>query len=79
MKLLLLGAGESGKSTFLKQMRIIHGVNFEPELVKEYQFVIYQNVIRGNNINVLQINIYNTELKLKINYLIITGRNASIN
>lgn len=47
MKLLLLGAGESGKSTFLKQMRIIHGVNFEPELIKEYQTIIYQNVIRG--------------------------------
>ncbi|XP_037959585.1 guanine nucleotide-binding protein subunit alpha homolog [Teleopsis dalmanni] len=47
VKLLLLGAGESGKSTFLKQMRIIHGVNFEPELIREYQHVIYQNVIRG--------------------------------
>lgn len=47
MKLLLLGAGESGKSTFLKQMRIIHGIKFEPELVREYQLVIYQNVVRG--------------------------------
>ncbi|XP_044317410.1 guanine nucleotide-binding protein subunit alpha homolog [Drosophila rhopaloa] len=47
VKLLLLGAGESGKSTFLKQMRIIHGVNFEYELLREYQNVIYQNVIRG--------------------------------
>lgn len=45
--MLLLGAGESGKSTFLKQMRIIHGVNFEPELVREYQQVIYQNLIKG--------------------------------
>lgn len=47
VKVLLLGAGESGKSTFLKQMRIIHGVNFEPELVREYQQVIYQNLIKG--------------------------------
>ncbi|XP_067620401.1 guanine nucleotide-binding protein subunit alpha homolog [Eurosta solidaginis] len=47
VKLLLLGAGESGKSTFLKQMRIIHGISFEPELIREYQYVIYQNVIRG--------------------------------
>ncbi|KAK0074318.1 hypothetical protein PV325_008529, partial [Microctonus aethiopoides] len=47
VKLLLLGAGESGKSTFLKQMRIIHGIKFEPELIKEYQHVIYQNIIKG--------------------------------
>lgn len=47
VKLLLLGAGESGKSTFLKQMRIIHGVRFETELVREYQQVIYQNVVKG--------------------------------
>lgn len=47
MKLLLLGAGESGKSTFLKQMRIIHGIKFEPELMREYQRVIYQNIVRG--------------------------------
>lgn len=47
VKLLLLGAGESGKSTFLKQMRIIHGVKFESDLVKEYQHVIYQNIVKG--------------------------------
>ncbi|RZF42697.1 hypothetical protein LSTR_LSTR001492 [Laodelphax striatellus] len=47
VKLLLLGAGESGKSTFLKQMKIIHGLKFEPELVKEYQQVIYQNIVKG--------------------------------
>lgn len=47
VKLLLLGAGESGKSTFLKQMKIIHGIKFEPDLVNEYQVTIYQNIIRG--------------------------------
>lgn len=47
MKLLLLGAGESGKSTFLKQMRIIHGIKFEPELIREYHHVIYQNIVKG--------------------------------
>ncbi|CAH0554507.1 unnamed protein product [Brassicogethes aeneus] len=47
VKLLLLGAGESGKSTFLKQMRIIHGINFESHLIKDFQQVIYQNVIKG--------------------------------
>nr|AJQ81034.1 G protein alpha subunit 12 [Lygus hesperus] len=47
VELLLLGAGESGKSTFLKQMRIIHGIKFEPELIKEFQQVIYQNIVKG--------------------------------
>ncbi|XP_017771838.1 PREDICTED: guanine nucleotide-binding protein subunit alpha homolog [Nicrophorus vespilloides] len=47
VKLLLLGAGESGKSTFLKQMRIIHGIKFEQDLIREYQQIIYQNVVRG--------------------------------
>lgn len=28
-------------------MRIIHGVHFEPDLVREYQHVIYQNLIKG--------------------------------
>lgn len=47
VKVLLLGAGESGKSTFLKQMRIIHGIKFENELIREYQQVIYQNLVKG--------------------------------
>ncbi|XP_045480959.1 guanine nucleotide-binding protein subunit alpha homolog [Harmonia axyridis] len=47
VKLFLLGAGESGKSTFLKQMRIIHGMKFDHEYLKEFQQVIYENVVRG--------------------------------
>lgn len=47
VKLLLLGAGESGKSTFLKQMKIIHGVRFERDQLLEYQQIIYQNVVKG--------------------------------
>lgn len=47
VKLLLLGAGESGKSTFLKQMRIIHNFTFDPEQLLEYRAVVFQNVLRG--------------------------------
>lgn len=47
VKLLLLGAGESGKSTFLKQMRIIHGYRFGLEEIDEYRETIYKNVVMG--------------------------------
>ncbi|KAH9365408.1 hypothetical protein HPB48_021657 [Haemaphysalis longicornis] len=47
VKLLLLGAGESGKSTFLKQMRIIHNFTFDPEQLLEFRAVVFQNVLRG--------------------------------
>lgn len=47
VKLLLLGAGESGKSTFLKQMRIIHGYNFDQEVLSEFRTVVFQNVVKG--------------------------------
>jgi len=45
IKLLLLGTGESGKSTFIKQMRIIHGAGYsENDRKKEYTRVVYRNV-----------------------------------
>jgi len=47
VKLLLLGAGESGKSTFLKQMRIIHNINYDVTAQLEFRKIIYQNIIRG--------------------------------
>ena len=46
-KILLLGSGESGKSTFLKQMKIIHGEGFSQELLLEYQQTIYLNLVKG--------------------------------
>ncbi|XP_063146980.1 guanine nucleotide-binding protein subunit alpha-15-like [Candoia aspera] len=44
LKLLLLGTGESGKSTFIKQMRIIHGVGYTEEDRKDFAKVVYQNI-----------------------------------
>jgi len=37
IKLLLLGAGESGKSTIVKQMKIIHESGFTSEDFKQYR------------------------------------------
>ncbi|XP_029015379.1 guanine nucleotide-binding protein subunit alpha-13b [Betta splendens] len=47
VKILLLGAGESGKSTFLKQMRIIHGQDFDQKAKEEFRATIFSNVIKG--------------------------------
>lgn len=50
VKILLLGAGESGKSTFLKQMRIIHGQDFDQQAREEFRATIYSNIIKGNRV-----------------------------
>ncbi|XP_020558389.1 guanine nucleotide-binding protein G(q) subunit alpha isoform X1 [Oryzias latipes] len=44
LKLLLLGTGESGKSTFIKQMRIIHGSGYTEEDKRGFTKLVYQNI-----------------------------------
>lgn len=38
------GTGESGKSTFIKQMRIIHGAGYSEEDRKGFRPLVYQNI-----------------------------------
>ncbi|MED6253941.1 Guanine nucleotide-binding protein subunit alpha-14 [Ataeniobius toweri] len=45
LKLLLLGTGESGKSTFIKQMRIIHGKGYNESDRKSFIKLVCQNII----------------------------------
>ncbi|XP_065359956.1 G protein alpha i subunit [Calliphora vicina] len=47
VKLLLLGAGESGKSTIVKQMKIIHESGYSQEECEEYRRVVYSNTIQS--------------------------------
>ncbi|XP_064543800.1 G protein alpha q subunit-like isoform X2 [Drosophila montana] len=44
LKLLLLGTGESGKSTFIKQMRIIHGSGYSDDDKRGYIKLVFQNI-----------------------------------
>ncbi|KAK5608818.1 hypothetical protein CRENBAI_019845 [Crenichthys baileyi] len=44
IKILLLGAGESGKTTFIRQMKIIHGRGFSEEERKAFSKCIHQNI-----------------------------------
>jgi len=47
VKLLLLGAGESGKSTVFKQMQILHGKGFKGSTALAYTEVIYRNLFKN--------------------------------
>ncbi|EAU93646.2 guanine nucleotide-binding protein alpha-2 subunit [Coprinopsis cinerea okayama7 len=47
VKVLLLGSGDSGKSTILKQMRLIHKVPFSPQEVESYRQLVFENLTRG--------------------------------
>lgn len=38
------GTGESGKSTFIKQMRIIHGSGYSDEDKRGFTKLVYQNI-----------------------------------
>jgi len=47
IKMLLLGAGESGKTTIVKQMKLIHEGSFSPKERDSYRDIIYSNVIES--------------------------------
>ncbi|KAI5994612.1 guanine nucleotide-binding protein alpha-2 subunit [Pisolithus orientalis] len=47
VKVLLLGSGDSGKSTVLKQMRFIHKIPFSPEETESYRQLVFNNLITG--------------------------------
>eukprot|EP00808_Paulinella_micropora_P004002 g13855.t1 len=45
-KLLLLGAGESGKSTLFKQMKVLYGTGFGDDR-NEHKQIVYSNAVTG--------------------------------
>lgn len=47
VKLLLLGAGESGKSTIVRQMKIIHEQGYTPEECQTYKPVVFSNTVQS--------------------------------
>ncbi|EIN05403.1 heterotrimeric G protein alpha subunit 4 [Punctularia strigosozonata HHB-11173 SS5] len=47
IKVLLLGSGDSGKSTILKQMRLIHHVDFSAQEVEHYRQLVFGNLTHG--------------------------------
>ncbi|XP_049309476.1 guanine nucleotide-binding protein G(q) subunit alpha-like isoform X4 [Bactrocera dorsalis] len=80
-KLLLLGTGEAGKSTFLKQMHINYGEGFSTDARLEYKRVIHQNILTAmqsmlNAMNVLRISYDKIENALMANTILIANVDA---
>ena len=44
-----VGTGESGKSTFIKQMRIIHGCGYSDDDKRSFIKLVYQNIFMAMN------------------------------
>ena len=51
-----VGTGESGKSTFIKQMRIIHGAGYTEEDRKGYTGQVHSNIFMAIKALVLAMN-----------------------
>ena len=49
VKLLLLGAGESGKSTFVKQMKIIHRDGYSIDELNSFTTIIHSNLLTSTD------------------------------
>mgnify|MGYP003643398229 CR=1 FL=1 len=45
VKILLLGTGQSGKTTIGKQLKILHQNGFTPEEIMHYRDLIYKNIL----------------------------------
>ena len=62
-KLLLLGAGESGKSTIFKQMRIINASGYSEGELRQFRWIIHKNVLDAIKILIEQV--HQREINLK--------------
>ncbi|KAG8197997.1 hypothetical protein JTE90_029391 [Oedothorax gibbosus] len=68
IKILLLGAGESGKSTLVKQMKIIHSDGFTTDELKSFKPTVLDNLLSSmkyvlTGMGILRINLENAKNK----------------
>lgn len=68
IKILLLGAGESGKSTIVKQMKIIHNEGFSDEELRSFRPTVLDNLLGSmkfvlTGMGILRINLENPKNK----------------
>ncbi|KAK4334913.1 hypothetical protein RTBOTA2_003665 [Rhodotorula toruloides] len=67
MKLLFLGAGESGKSTIMKQFQLAYGRPFTTEERDEYRDVIFDNAVRSMQVVIDAFDLLSIEIPESLN------------
>lgn len=66
-KILLLGSGESGKSTIVKQMKIIHLHGYSPDELLLYRSVVNRNVVESAQALVLAMRKFSLDCQNSVN------------
>lgn len=79
VKILLLGAAESGKSTLVKQMKIIHSHGFSKEELTSFKPAVLDNLLTSmkfvlHGMGVLRINLANSRNKVHALSVLSCGR-----
>ncbi|KAI7856151.1 G-alpha protein [Circinella umbellata] len=67
IKMLLLGAGESGKSTILKQIKLIHDGGYTIEERESFKEVIYSNTLQSMRVTLEAMELLNIPFQNKQN------------
>lgn len=65
IKLLLLGAGESGKSTIFKQMKLIYGDQYTEAEKRQQIPTVFSNVLQAMKVMIEQVQIMNLAAEVK--------------
>jgi len=68
-----LGTGESGKSTFIKQMRIIHGSGYSDEDRRSFVKLVYQNIFMAMNSMIRAMETLKIQYRDPSNEVLVTG------
>ncbi|EFA76096.1 G-protein subunit alpha 9 [Heterostelium album PN500] len=66
IKLLLLGAGDSGKSTIAKQMRYIHTKGFSDDEIKSFRDIMQSNVLQCVQLLIRNLENYDMEVAAEL-------------
>uniref|UniRef100_A0A8C6WR72 Guanine nucleotide binding protein (G protein) alpha v1 n=1 Tax=Neogobius melanostomus TaxID=47308 RepID=A0A8C6WR72_9GOBI len=79
VKILLLGAAESGKSTLVKQMKIIHSNGFSKQELSSFKPAVLDNLLTSmkfvlHGMGILRINLANSRNKVHAHSVLSCGR-----